>query len=179
MTQGTQTGALRQAEGWDGKADGMEVWEGGDLGVPMTDSGWLRRRTEHGREELPSVRGQGRQLRGATKRPRSGAAAKSARLQQRRSSPEEIPPPEARGSGWEEQPHIKGAVAARAQEGLKELFTFKVRRGGGEETPLVQGKEQWLRFAGAVLIPHVQDERNPSKMVCVARGYQRADTLKP
>ena len=38
MTQGTQTGALRQAEGWDGKADGMEVWEGGDLGVPMTDS---------------------------------------------------------------------------------------------------------------------------------------------
>ena len=26
---------------------------------------------------------------------------------------------------------------------------FKVRRGGGEEIPLVQGKEQWLRFAGA------------------------------
>ena len=25
---------------------------------------------------------------------------------------------------------------------------FKVRRGGGEEIPLVQGKEQWLRFAG-------------------------------
>ena len=27
--------------------------------------------------------------------------------------------------------------------------TFKVRRGGHEEIPLVQGKEQWLRFAGA------------------------------
>ena len=27
--------------------------------------------------------------------------------------------------------------------------TFKVRRGGGEETPLIQGKEQRLRFAGA------------------------------
>ena len=39
--------------------------------------------------------------------------------------------------------------------------TFKVRRGGSEEIPLVQGK------------------RNPSKMVGVARGYQRADTLKP
>ena len=39
--------------------------------------------------------------------------------------------------------------------------TFKVRRGGSEEISLVQGK------------------RNPSKMVSVARGHQRADTLKP
>ena len=38
---------------------------------------------------------------------------------------------------------------------------FKVRRGSGKEIPLVQGK------------------RNPSKMVSVVRGYQRADTLKP
>ena len=29
--------------------------------------------------------------------------------------------------------------------------TFKVRRGGTEEIPLVQGKEQWLRFAGAAV----------------------------
>ena len=28
-------------------------------------------------------------------------------------------------------------------------------------------------------IPHTQGKRNPSKMVGVARGYQRADTLKP
>jgi len=28
---------------------------------------------------------------------------------------------------------------------------FKVRRGGGEEIPLVQGKEQWLPFAGAAV----------------------------
>ena len=28
---------------------------------------------------------------------------------------------------------------------------FKVRKGGGEEIPLVQGKEQWLRFAGAAV----------------------------
>ena len=29
--------------------------------------------------------------------------------------------------------------------------TFKVRSGGSEEIYLVQGKEQWLRFAGAAL----------------------------
>ena len=144
--------------------------------------------------------------RGATPRPRSGAAAKRSypasdirggspeelrRVQGQgqwprvpgcdssRSSPEKLPLPQARGSGWEKQPHIQGAVAAWAQEGLEELFTFKVRRGGGEQTPLVQGKEQWLRFAGAALIPHVQGKRNQSKMVGVARGHQRADTMKP
>ena len=39
--------------------------------------------------------------------------------------------------------------------------TFKVRSSDGEEILLVQGK------------------RNPSKMVGVVRGHQRADTLKP
>ena len=29
--------------------------------------------------------------------------------------------------------------------------TFKVRRGDGEEIPLVQGKEQWLPFARAAM----------------------------
>ena len=29
--------------------------------------------------------------------------------------------------------------------------TFKVRRVSREETPLVQGKEQWLHFAGAAV----------------------------
>ena len=29
--------------------------------------------------------------------------------------------------------------------------TFKVRRGGSEEIPLVQGKEQRLHFAGAAV----------------------------
>ena len=38
---------------------------------------------------------------------------------------------------------------------------FKVRKGGSEEIPLVQGK------------------RNPRKMVGVVKGHQRADTLKP
>ena len=50
---------------------------------------------------------------------------------------------------------------------------------------LIQGKEQRLHFAGAAVkgggeeIPHAQGKRNPSKMVGVARGHQRADTLKP
>ena len=29
--------------------------------------------------------------------------------------------------------------------------TLKVRKGCGEEIPLVQGKEQWLHFAGAAM----------------------------
>ena len=28
---------------------------------------------------------------------------------------------------------------------------MKVRKGGGEEIPLIQGKEQWLSFAGAAV----------------------------
>ena len=58
---------------------------------------------------------------------------------------------------------------------------FKVRRGGSEDITLVQGKEQQLRFAGAAVkrYPNVQGMRNPSKMVGVERGHQRADTLKP
>ena len=47
------------------------------------------------------------------------------------------------------------------QEGERSYSKFKVRRGSGEE------------------IPHIQGKRNPSKMVGVARGHQRADTLKP
>ena len=33
----------------------------------------------------------------------------------------------------------------------RSYFTFKVRRGGREEIPLVQGKEQWLHFAGTAV----------------------------
>ena len=50
----------------------------------------------------------------------------------------------------------------RRRRAKRSYSTFKVRRGGGEEIPLVQGKEQ----------------RNPSKMVGVVRGHQRADRLK-
>ena len=58
---------------------------------------------------------------------------------------------------------------------------LKVRNGGGKEIPLIQGKEQRLCFAGAAgkRYPMPKVKRNPSKMVGVARGHQRADTLKP
>ena len=58
--------------------------------------------------------------------------------------------------------------------------TFKIRKGGCEEIPLVQVKEQQLHFAGAAVkrYPHLQGKRNPSKTVGVARGRQRADFLK-
>ena len=49
----------------------------------------------------------------------------------------------------------------RCRRAERSYSTFKVRRGDGEEIPLVQGK------------------RNPSKTVGVARGHQRANTLKP
>ena len=39
----------------------------------------------------------------------------------------------------------------RCRRAERSYSTFKVRRGGGEEIPLVQGKEQRLRFAGAAM----------------------------
>ena len=76
--------------------------------------------------------------RGATLRPRSGASAESARLRQHRSS-------------WEELPHVQGAVAVQAQEGLEELFHVQGQEGRWWEIPLVKGKEQRLHFAGAAM----------------------------
>ena len=89
-------------------------------------------------EELPHIRGQGRQLGGATPCPRPGAAAKGARLRRHR-------------NGQEELRHIQVAVAAWAQEGLEELSHIEGQEGGHEEIPLIQGKEQQLRFAGAAV----------------------------
>ena len=39
------------------------------------------------------------------------------------------PTPEARGSGREVQPHVQGAVAVRAQEGLEELSHVEGQEG--------------------------------------------------
>ena len=61
------------------------------------------------------------------------------------------PKSKVRGGDREEQPHVQGAVAARAQEGLEELFHVQGQRGGDEKIPLIQGKEQRLHFAGAAV----------------------------
>ena len=75
---------------------------------------------------------EGQQPRGVTPRPRSGAAAQSARLRRGRNGREELPhapTPKARGSGWEDQPHVQGALATLAQEGLEELCHVECQEG--------------------------------------------------
>ena len=47
--------------------------------------------------------------------------------------------------------NVQGAVAAQCKRAKRSYSTFKVRRGGHEEIPLIQGKEQRLRFAGAAV----------------------------
>ena len=64
------------------------------------------------------VRGQGRRPGGATPRPRSWAVAKMS-----------YPTSEVRGGDWEEQPHVQGAVAVWAQEGLEELSHVEGQEG--------------------------------------------------
>ena len=39
------------------------------------------------------------------------------------------PMPEARGGSWEDQPHIQGALAAWAQEGLEKLSHIEGQEG--------------------------------------------------
>ena len=39
----------------------------------------------------------------------------------------------------------------RCRRVKRSYSTFQVRRGGHEEIPLIQGKKQWLRFAGAAV----------------------------
>ena len=65
---------------------------------------------------------------------------------------------------------------------------FKVRRGGGEEIPLVQGKEERLRFAGAamkryrghptpVLLPG-KSHGQRSLVGCSPWGWEELDTTE-
>ena len=65
-----------------------------------------------------------------------------------------------RGSGREELPHTWGqgwwprGTTPPQRSGAppeRSYSTFKVRRGGREKISLVQGKEQWLCFAGAAM----------------------------
>ena len=65
--------------------------------------------------------------RGATPRPRSGAAAERS------------------------YPTSKDQWLHGRRRAERSYSTFKVRRGGSEEIPLVQGKEQWLHFAGVAM----------------------------
>ena len=66
-------------------------------------------------------------------------------------------------AGGRTNPTSKERWMRRCRRAERRYSTFKVRRGSCEEIPLVQGKEQWLHFAGAaVKIPHAQGKKNPS-----------------
>ena len=72
--------------------------------------------------------------RGVTLRPRSGAAARrryptALSLRPGAAARRSNPTPVARGSGQEDQPHVQGAVAAWAQEGLEELSHVEGQEG--------------------------------------------------
>ena len=80
-------------------------------------------------EELPRVRGQGWQPR-APGCDSAGAAEKSyPRSEVRGGSQEELPHTRYQRQRREEQPHVQGVVAARAPEGLEELFHIQSREG--------------------------------------------------
>ena len=48
-------------------------------------------------------------------------------------------------------PMSKERWLCRHRRAKRSYSMFKVRRGGCEEIPLVQSKEEWLRFAGAAM----------------------------
>ena len=71
---------------------------------------------------------------------RSGAAAERS-----------YPRSEAGAAAGRSNPTSKEQWLRRGRRAYRSYSTFKVRRGGGEEIPLVQGKEQQLCFAGAAV----------------------------
>ena len=98
-----------------------------------------------GQEEVPHVQGQGQQLkvsgcdgtgRAEKSYPRLRPGAEAWRSYPIPQCPRpgdtdgrSNPMPEARGSGQEDQPHVQGAMAAGAQEGLEELYHFEGQEG--------------------------------------------------
>ena len=72
--------------------------------------------------------------RGVTPRPRSGAVAGRSypmppHLRPGAAAGRSNPMHEARGSGWEDQPHVQGTVAAWAQEALEGLCHVESQEG--------------------------------------------------
>ena len=61
------------------------------------------------------------------------------------------PMPEVGAEAERSNPTSKEWWLSGCRRAERSYCVFKVRRGGGEEIPLIQGKEQWLRFAGATL----------------------------
>ena len=68
---------------------------------------------------------------GATTCPRSEVMAKRS-----------YPMPEVRVGGQEEQPHVQGAAAARAQEGREELLHVQGKRNPSKTVGVVRGHQR-------------------------------------
>ena len=78
-------------------------------------------------------------------------------------TPRSHPEPEARGCSWEELQTSKSRASGREEQpeewwrlrrhrrAWRSYPKLKVRNGSDKEIPHVQGKEQWLRFAGAAM----------------------------
>ena len=62
-----------------------------------------------------------------------------------------FPTPEVRGSPERSYPTSKEQLLCGRRRAERSYSTFKVRRGGREKIPLVQGKAQRLHFAGAAV----------------------------
>ena len=92
-------------------------------------------------------------LRGATPSPRSGAWQRGATPRPRLGAVagRTNPTPEARGGGQEDQPYVLGSWLHRRRRAQRSYPTLKVRKGDSEEIPLIKGKEQQLHFAGVAL----------------------------
>ena len=80
------------------------------------------------------IRGSGKRGYPTPLSPRPGAMGRRSyptlpRLRSRAVARRSNPTPEARGGGWEDQPHVQGAVAVRAQEGLEELSHVEGQEG--------------------------------------------------
>ena len=83
---------------------------------------------------MSEVRGSSREEIPHAPSPRPGAAGwrnypTALGLRPRTAGGRRYPTLEARGGGREDQPHVQGAVAAWAQEGLEELFHIQGQKG--------------------------------------------------
>ena len=62
-----------------------------------------------------------------------------------------VPGCDGAGTAERSYPTSKERWLHRRRRAERSYSMFKVRRGGSEEIPLFQGKEQRLRFAGAAM----------------------------
>ena len=99
------------------------------------------------------------------------------------------PTPEFRGGGREELPHARGQ-GQRLKGAAPHPRSGSCAGAGGLRGATPHSRSgvmtsSKVRNSGVLCwsshgeIPHIQGKRNPRKMVGIARGHQKADTLKP